>query len=786
MYKNLMTVLALILGLFFVGLFSYAARGADNLTGIAPGDQRYDVVEAPTQDDADLQVGKIPSQNPVLAGTSLDYTISITNSGVVPAIGVVLTDTLPAEVTFVSSIPADTECAYNENDHRLECNLGDLAVGANTQVLLTVQVPASASGSLTNEAAVDSTTLEADPTDNTTTQVTTVDAEADLALLKIDDPDPVVADNLLAYTITISNNGPSDAVGVTLSDILPAGVAFVSVVPSPVCGVANQTLTCNFASLAAGSDAVVTLTVRPNNGLVGPLNNTASVSASTTDPISLNNSEPESTGVIHNADISLLKTGDPTALPPGETLTYTLQVLNNGPKIAPEVILNDSLPVQVVFQSVTTDTGVCDYTTTVDCELGSLDSGASASIDVVVTVDSAALSGSMNNDAQISATDLADPNPGNNTDSFPVTISDRLVDVSVSILGTPDPVLAGGTLTYIVDVANNGPSDAGGVVVTDVLPPEVTLVSATSDLGSCSGESTVVCDLGTVPAGASPQITIEVDVDPTIEGPISNDVEVTGDDSDTSLANNADSVDTLVNAEADLEITKSAIPSPVIAGTTLTYTLVITNNGPSNARDLIVTDILPADVGFLSSTPGPTDCNQSEGVVSCSFQHLPPSASETITILTEVNPNKIGTMSNQASVTTATLDPVPANDTDTVVVTVTPEIEPPTVSWVLPVTDGGVYYVTSEIILLRATASDNVGVDFLRFYRWDASTSPPQYVEIGNDYTIPYQLTLNSELLNPEWNEIFVEAYDINGNKSERKHIWIVRRWELYFPLIRK
>jgi len=789
LYKILMIVLILILGLLMVGVFYGVAVGAGNLPGFDLGDRLKEVLDAPGAIDANLWIVKTSSHDPVLAGTALTYTLSITNSGAVTATGVLLTDTLPAGVTLLSSNPGSPLCSSVDNV--VICSLGDLGAGANTLVTLTVQVHPSVTGALTNNVAVGSSTSDDDPLDNSTSLVTTVEAEADLAIQKSDNPDPVFPTDLLTYTLTIDNNGPSDALDVNLTDNLPQGVGFVSVTPgSPTCArQPPRTITCEFDSLAAGSRTVVTLRVRPDDGVIGPIGNTASLSsAGTDDPDLSNNSSTATTEVLHAADLSLLKTGSASALPPGGTLTYTLEVNNNGPSTALGVLLTDTLPAEVIFQSVTTNKGTCDYTTTVNCQLGSFTSGESALIDVLVMVDTDAPPGTISNSAVISELEFDDPNPDNNSDNYPVVVTDHLVDLSVSKSGDPVRVIAGETLTYFLQVANNGPSNASGVIVTDTLPAGVTLSSAASSQGSCAGLSVVICSLGVITAGDSAQITIAVEVGPAVLGSITNNVEVSSAEAEASMGNNTALVTTPVDAEADLRMVKSAVPEEVIAGTNFTYTLVVNNHGPSLARNLVVVDNLPAEVLFLSSQPGSPTCSHANGVVTCSYLQLTPGASRTITLVVRMSATMVGSLNNQASVAADTDDALTVNNTAAVTVQVTPEIISPTVSWLAPVGNDGTLSVTSdEMILLEAQANDNVGVERVRFYRWDVVID--DFVDINTDYSPPYQAYLDTAVLNPnDWNQIFVKSYDISGNESLRKRILLFRYdlnyIQLYFPLV--
>src|SRR5207253_11485919 len=115
-----------------------------------------------------------------------------------------------------------------------------------------------------NTATVTSGILAPNPADNSATAATTVNPAADLSLTKTDSPDPVPAGQLLTYTLTAQNAGPSSATGVQVTDNLPAGVTFDSATPSQgTCSQASGTVTCALGTLTSGGNATVALKVRP-------------------------------------------------------------------------------------------------------------------------------------------------------------------------------------------------------------------------------------------------------------------------------------------------------------------------------------------------------------------------------------------------------------------------------------------------------------------------------------------------------------------------------------------
>jgi uncharacterized repeat protein (TIGR01451 family) len=121
-----------------------------------------------------------------------------------------------------------------------------------------------------------------------------------------------------------------------------------------------------------------------------------------------------------------------------------------------------------------------------------------------------------------------------------------VADLAIAITDTPDPVQPGGELTYQVTVTNQGPDQAPNVALLDTLPAGVTLISALASQGSCGGAATVTCNLGTLSAGATATVTLQVTVSPQASGVLENPVSVTATANDVQFGNNSTSASTTV------------------------------------------------------------------------------------------------------------------------------------------------------------------------------------------------------------------------------------------------
>jgi len=261
-------------------------------------------------------------------------------------------------------------------------------------------------------------------------------------------------------------------------------------------------------------------------------------------------------------------------------------------------------------------------------------------------------------------------------------------DLSITKVGVPDPVTVGNTLTYTLTVANGGPADATGVVVTDTLPSSFTLDSVNPSQGSCGNVgNTVTCDLGTIANGSNATITIEVT--PTQAGIISNTAVVAGDQPDPDPSDNSDTETTTVEGtgepSANLSITKSGSPNPVIVNQQLTYTVTVTNIGPDSATNVVVTDTLPAGAIFGSATPDQGSCNEALGVVTCNLGTITAGNSVIITII--ITPTVVGTASNNVTVVSDVDDPDENDNSDDEDTDVDPEPPGPTPTGPLPTID---------------------------------------------------------------------------------------------------
>jgi large repetitive protein len=631
--------------------------------------------------DADIAVTKT---GPSSAGPNTDvtYTITVANGGPNAGQTVVMTDTLPGDMTFVSlgqsgaTFSCTTPAAGSGGT--ISCTAGTLAAGASTTFTLVGHIPntASAGATYVNTASV---TSKNDPNDENNSQQTELTvSSADLSVVK-SGPAAATAGQTISYTITLTNNGPNAAENAAFTDTLPGGTTFNSLVhtsgvtllcQTPPSG-ASGTVFCQTDALGASGSATYTLTLNISAAFLdgATLTNTATASTTSYDPNANNDSSSSSAIVAGLTDISVTKTA-PASANAGSNISYTITVTNNGPNAAANTQLSDTLPAGTTFVSLTQNSGPafnCTTGATINCTNGSFASGASATFTLVAKTASSA-TGSISNTATVSTT-TQQTNNSNDTSVATTTLT-QSADLAVTKTG-PAVAAQNQTVNYTITVTNNGPSDAANVTLTDNVPPQATFVSMTQQSGqpfACSGTTSVTCTTGLFGAGISATFQLTVQTNASVTGGMINTANVSSSTSDPNTANNSASAATNL-ATADLAVTKSAAPATVAAGGNITWTIGVTNNGPNDATNVTLSDTLPANTTFVSlnQTSGPTFNCTTGATVTCTIATLTAGTSASFTLVAQTSPSTpAGTISNTATVTAASpFDPTPGNNTAT-------------------------------------------------------------------------------------------------------------------------
>jgi uncharacterized repeat protein (TIGR01451 family) len=627
----------------------------------------------------------------VRPGDVLEYTVTVTNAGQGPATGIVLGDPIPVNAAYVpgsltiaaganaggkSDTPRDDQAFFDAANNQVVFNLGTGATaaqggafnpGESTTIRFRVQVNSGAADGriITNRATVTFVdfNLGTSVTINSSAADMTVVNRADLSVTKTA-PATVPVGQSVTYTLTIANNGPLPATNTRLSDTLPPGLTVSSATPSQGACSGAPALVCSLGTVQSGQSAAVTIVATAT--AAGTLANTASVAADQVDPNPSNNSATTGTSVTADADMAIAKAQSAAQVQVGNTVTYTLTARNNGPSLATDVEVSEAIPPGVALVSASPGQGNCTGTGPVLCQLGGMAANASASITVVVR---ATTPGPLANVATVRAAE-DDPDLTNNGASTSASVvaltppdgaPPPQADLAIAKQGSGRSGPVGARFDYSLVVDNLGPSEASGVTLTEQIPAGVDLLAVTPSQGTCAGTPAVTCSLGTLPVGA--RVAVSVAVVAQRPGTYTNSASVRGNEPDPNPANNSAVVSASAIARADLSTLKTSSPTFVHVGGTVSYFVVVRNNGPTAARDVRVTDVLPPGTTPVSATPSQGTCTVGAQVV-CQLGILANGTGATVGL--EVTANSPGTIRNQAQVSAPDVDPDPTNNISTV------------------------------------------------------------------------------------------------------------------------
>jgi len=605
-----------------------------------------------------LGLSKTDAPDPVGAGSNITYTLSYSNTGNANATGAVITDTLPANTTFVSATAGGTQAGGI-----VTWNLGFLPAGSSGSVQLVVQVASP----LANGTVITNSTYAIDS--NETPPVagavitTTVTSAPILGISKTDAPDPVAAGNNVTYTLSYSNTGNENATGVVITDTVPANTAFVSATGGG--SFAGGVVTWNIGALNAGSSGSVQMIVQVASPLPsGTLltNGSYAIDSNETAPVS---GAAITTTVTSDPILSIGKTDSPDPAVAGtDNITYTLSYSNAGNANATGVVIADTLPAGTTFVSATAGGSLAGGVVT--WTVGNVPSGGSGSVQLVLSINTPVANGAVvtNGTYSIDCNETAAVSGA----AVGTTVLSS-VRFTLTKSDAPDPVAAGSNITYTLGYQNTGTSNATGVVLRDPLPASTSFVSATG--GGTLSAGVLTWNLGAVSAGASGSVQLVVRANsPLLNGTVITNTGWTIDSNEILPQTGPDATTTVASSPV-LGISKTDAPDPAAAGANITYTLSYSNTGNENATGVVVADAVPANTTFVSATGGGTLAG---GIVTWTIGALNTGVSSSVQLVVRVNsPLANGTVITNGSYTIDSNETAPvAGAAATTTVTSTP------------------------------------------------------------------------------------------------------------------
>jgi len=693
-----------------------------------PDDDDEDEAQVPVGQVYDLSLTKtLTSTGPYAPGSQLTFDIAVSNEGTIDAFGIEVTDTPSSGMNYVGMV-ADMNITDAGNGLFI---LASIPAGTTETIQVTYEIADDfMGGSIGNRAEItkdDGDDIDSTP-DNDDGDQSEDDEDGldipvtqvyDLSLMKVlTSTGPYAQGSDLTFDIIVSNDGSIDANNIEVTDTPSAGMSFVSIQ-------ADANITENgggvftITSIPVGTTATIKLTYRiDDNFMGGSLRNDAQITADDGDDI---DSDPDTGSDVDEDgdgdgddddedgldipvgqvyDLSLTKALTSTGpYMSGSTLTFEIVVSNDGSIDANNIEVTDTPSAGLNFVSIVADGNITEngggvYTIT------SIPAGTTETIELTYQIDNNFMGGSLRNDAQITADDGddidSDPDTGSDVDEdgdgdgddddedgldIPV---DQVYDLSLTkTLTSTGPYMAGSTLTFDIEVSNDGSIDANNIEVTDTPSAGLNFVSIIAN-GNITENGGGVYTITSIPAGTTETIELTYEIDDNfMGGSLRNDAQITADDGDDIDSDpdtgsdvdedgdgdgdddDEDGLDIPVNQIYDLSLQKELVSQPPYApGDTLNFEITVSNDGTIDANNIEVTDNPGAALIYAGSMTNMNIVDNGGSVFT--ILSIPVGQSVTIQLSYQLDPNFRGSgAGNKAEITKDDgddIDSTPDND----------------------------------------------------------------------------------------------------------------------------
>ena len=525
---------------------------------------------------ADLAIIKMANASVVNFNDIVKWTLIISNNGPDEATNVMIVDVLPSGFSYLNSTISKGK--YEDNTFVID----NLAVGEIVTVDILTLVEDT--GNAINHAEVSSDNYDFNLTNNEDDEDISVNPAADLSVTKsVSDSNPFYGD-IITWTIEVINYGPDTAHNVTISDLLPDSLVWISDDSSddydPKTGILF------IEELDVEETYILEIECRVN--ATGSIENIVTVNASEYDYNITNNFYNETVDVEKSVDVSVIKSVNNTSPNYNDLVKWTLVISNKGPDKATDVYVEDELPDGLILVNYTATKGFYDEGKWVMC---CLENGESQTLEMICRVNK---TGKIINLATIYA-DEYDYNESNNVDNESIDVP-LAVDLQVTVDVNDTNPIFGESVNWIISVKNNGPDDATNVILEDFLPEE--LIYEGYELSKGSFEN-LIWNIGNLNVGDV--VYLNIATCSNALGIITNNAKVDAAEYDWNMSNNVDDSEIDVRPIADLSVIKLVDNDSPKYGDKVKWTIVVSNNGPNAAHGVKVEDVLPEGLKFISS-----------------------------------------------------------------------------------------------------------------------------------------------------------------------------------------
>ncbi|HEX3998078.1 MAG TPA: choice-of-anchor D domain-containing protein [Pirellulales bacterium] len=593
-----------------------------------------------------------------------------------------------------------------------------LAAGSSITYTVVADISSSATGTLSNmatvaagsgETAVPASVLSATDTDNLvpTVVLTITKTDNDGGSSVTDAIGNASAGGTITYTITVTNSGPSNAVGMIVADPLTTNADFTSVSYTAVgtAGAAGFTASGSgniddTVNLAAGSSITYTVMADISATATGTISNFATIAAGAGETLGAGSitTATDNDVIPTTVTLTITKTDDDGgssvtpatgAAAPGSVITYTITVSNTGASNAVGAVVADTLTTNTDLTSDTfTAVGTAGATGFTASSSGDIDdtvnlaAGSTITYTVVADISSSA-SGTLSNTATVAAgtgdvlsntsvpsaidTDTLSP-----TVDLVITKTDS--DGGSSVTNATGSASPGTVITYTITVTNTGTTAVTGATVADLLATNTdistdtyTAVGTTGATGFTASGTGSINDTVALAAGSTITYTVAADIAASATGTLTNSATVAppaGESLGAGSVGTAAVNDTLTPtviltiAKSDNDGGSSTTNTTGAAtpGTQITYTVTVTNFGPSNAVGALISDPLTSNLDFTAETYAAVGTAGATGFTASGTGNisdtvdLAAGSSITYTVTATISDTATGTLSNTTTV----------------------------------------------------------------------------------------------------------------------------------------